>query len=108
MNLPLTNTDGSVIGQDSTMMILFLLALKRGNLPRPRVHVEMHEIALKGWDIMDQCQVIPIGMLEQFPSPHGTETQPTDGFFFPLSSSSAVRFLVTGLFCCDHLRLFDA
>ena len=104
INLPITNSDGSVVGQDSAMMVLFSLTL----LPlTPEVRgavfgtlsqllsvdgsnkeqaADMRTAALKGWEHLEACQIIPIRKLEQYPSTVLPGTHTTAGIAFPLSS----------------------
>ena len=110
INLPIKNPDGSVVGQDSAMMVLFYLAL----LPlTPKVRgavfgtlsqllsidgcnkeeaADMRSAALKGWEHLEASQIIPISMLEQYPSAQQPGSQTTTGLDFPLSSTAVVRY----------------
>lgn len=112
MNIPIFNPDKSVVGQDSAMMILFRLSL----LPLRPEHrgavfgtlatllsiegltegesAEMRKVAFGAWELLEQCQIIPIRLLEQYPSPQEAGGQNSTSLLFPLSSTTAVRFLV--------------
>jgi len=110
INLPIKNPDGSVVGQDSAMMVLFYLAL----LPlTPKVRgavfgtlsqllsidgcskeeaADMRSAALKGWEHLEACQIIPISMLEQYPSAQQPGSETATELSFPLSSTAVVRY----------------
>ena len=109
MNVPIFNPDKSVVGQDSAMMILFRLSL----LPLHPDHrgavfgtlatllsmegstedecAEMRKVAAGAWELLDQCQIIPIRLLEQYPSAQEAGGQNSASLLFPLSSTTAVR-----------------
>lgn len=119
INLPIVNTENAIIGQDSALMILFKLAL----LPlTPDVRgavfgtlssllstdglsgeeaASIHGSALKSWELLESCQIIPISLLEQYPTRSDPVVQDGLGLTFPLSSTSLVRYCCK---CMFHLH----
>ena len=111
MHIPIFNADKSVIGQDSALMVLFRLS----QLPLEPEHrgavfgtlatlisvdgatdeeaAEMRTIAYQAWELLEQCQIIPISLLEQYPSPKELETQNSAALLFPLSLTSVSHFI---------------
>lgn len=110
MNIQVQNSD-KVVGQDSALMILFILSRLRLK-PELRGAVfetlaallsvdgctdeeasEMRAVAAKGWELLEHCQIIPISILEQYQSPREAGAENTTPLLFPLSSTSVVRSL---------------
>jgi hypothetical protein len=110
INLPIRSPDGTeIIGQDSTLMVLFTLAVMplspevRGAVLRTIARLlsvdgasetettDMRKAALKGWDLLEACQIVPINMLEQYPSLQDPNLRSTTGMAFPPSSTALVR-----------------
>lgn len=110
ISLPIQSPDGTeIIGQDSTLMVLFTLAvmpltpevrgsvfgtiaqlisLKGANTEETEI---MEKAARKGWELLEACQVVPISILEQYPSGQGNSTPSSSGLSFPPSSTAMVR-----------------
>lgn len=110
INLPIRSPDGSeIVGQDSALTVLFTLAVMplspevRGAVFRSIARllsvdgasdaetIEMRTVAIKGWELLESCQVVPISMLEQYPSLQDQSLQSTTGLSFPPSSTARVR-----------------
>jgi hypothetical protein len=54
----------------------------------------MREMAVKGWELLEACQVLPIHLLDQYPSLRETDAQNIPGLAFPPSSTALVSFHV--------------
>lgn len=111
--LPIQSSDSSeVIGQDSALGILFALAISplspelrgmvfnaiSGLLSTTGAQKEdittIQECALEAWDLLESYQVLPISMLDQYPTSLGTERKIVNGLAFPPSSTSMVSFRI--------------
>lgn len=113
VNLPIRSADGTeVVGQDSALMVLFTLA---GAPLSPQVRgtvfetiasllhadesnkvekAKMREMAIKGWELLEACQILPIHLLDQYPSLRESDAQNIPGLAFPPSSTALVSFRV--------------
>lgn len=112
INLPIESRDGrDTVGQDSTMAVLFALSVRalsphvRGEVFRTIAALlstdglvgeqlgRIHEVALEAWEKLEDCQIIPISLLEQFASLREPDQQATAPMAFPPLNTSTVRFL---------------
>ena len=109
MKLPVASQEStSFAGDDPVLTILFLLSIApltpmlRGavfstiasllkldgaNLDETKV---IQEQAMKGWDLLDTCRVLPISLLDQYEALPQGAAQITQGLSFPPSSISLV------------------
>lgn len=109
--LPIRASDTSeVLGQDSALVILFTLVatpltsevrgavfntiasllLTDGIQDQEQIQA-LTEAALTAWDLLEDCQVIPIYLLDQFPGVRERELRNISGLSFPPSSTAMVR-----------------
>jgi hypothetical protein len=114
VNLPIQSADGTeVIGQDSALGVLFTLAgaplspqvrgtvfetianLLQADESNKDEKVKMREMAVKGWELLEACQVLPIHLLDQYPSLRESDAQNIPGLAFPPSSTALVSFHLT-------------
>lgn len=113
VNLPIQSADGTeVVGQDSAMMVLFTLAgaplspqvrgtvfetiasLLQADESNKEEKAKMREMAVKGWELLEACQILPIHLLDQYPSLRESDVQNIPGLAFPPSSTALVSFHV--------------
>lgn len=109
VNLPIQSPDGTeVVGQDSALMVLFMLVGVplspdiRGAVFETIANIlqtegssdedcsKMRDVALKGWELLEACQVLPIHLLDQYPSIRESDAQGIPGLAFPPSSTALV------------------
>ena len=57
----------------------------------PEETAVLQKAAMKGWELLEACQVVPISILEQYPSGQETSVQSSSGLSFPPSSTAMVR-----------------
>lgn len=97
-------------GQDSTLMVLFTLAVTalapdvRGKVfctlaellntdsvfLDEQQNKQIQECAGKAWELLEACQILPIHLLEQYSSASPLESQNVTGLAFPPSSTAMV------------------
>ena len=108
-HLPIVESDGETVGQESVLAILFALAVMplspdiRGCVLQTLatlISVEglekdeqenMRLAALKGWELLEEYQFLPINLLQQYPSMHDPSYHGARSMSFPPSSSALVR-----------------
>jgi hypothetical protein len=109
VNLPIQSPDGTeVVGQDSALMVLFTLAgaplspelrgavfetianILQTNGSSKEESDKMREMAIKGWELLEACQILPIHLLDQYPSIREADAQNIPGIAFPPSSTAMV------------------
>lgn len=101
--------DRGMVGQDATLLILFTLAVMplspevRGSVfsaianlvnndgANPQQQLELRKAALEGWEMLEQCQVLPIHRLDQYPSVPEADAHKIPSLSFPPSSTTLVR-----------------
>ena len=110
IHLPVVESDGETVGQESVLSILFMLAVMpispdiRGSVfdaiaallsnegLNKEVQENMRSAAIKGWEILEEYQILPISLLQQYPSTHDPSYHGAPTMSFPPSSSALVRF----------------
>jgi hypothetical protein len=109
VNIPVYSSDGNeTVGQDSALMILFTLATMpvapgiRGAIFSTIASLlnddachegqarRIQDFALQGWETLDACQILPIYLLEQYPTFRDAESKSFPGLAFPPSSTGYV------------------
>ena len=113
IHLPIVEPDGETVGQESVLAILFTLAVMplspdvRGSVFHAistLISVEglekedqenMRLAAIKGWEMLEEFQFLPINLLQQYPSMHDPSYYGVPNMTFPPSSSALVCFAVT-------------
>jgi len=109
VNLPILSSDGAeIVGQDSTLVVLFTLAgmplspatrgavfstiaslLNEDGVGQEET-TKMREMGYKAWELLESCQILPIYLLDQYPSLRETDTRNIPGLGFPPSSTALV------------------
>jgi hypothetical protein len=120
INLPIIESDGEMVGQESVIAILFALAVMplspdiRGAVFQALailISVEgldkdakefVQLAALKGWELIEDYQFLPINMLQQYPSMHDPSHHGSPNMSFPPSSSALVRSVAISLLFHNH------
>jgi hypothetical protein len=97
-----------IMEQDSTLVILFSLAVAplqpeiRGSVfdalatllstgPTDHASSKIRESALTAWQILDQCQILPIYLLDQYSAGIDKDVKNSIGLRFPPASMALVR-----------------
>jgi hypothetical protein len=111
INMPILENDGESVGQVSALNVLFMMAVMplspdiRGSVFHTIAMLlsvkemgvgseeaeNMRKTAVKGWELLEECQIVPISLLEQYPSAHNPSFQGVPNLSFPPSSSALVR-----------------
>jgi hypothetical protein len=111
INLPMQESDGESVGQESALNVLFMMSLMplspdiRGSvfhtismllsvngLPADSVEAEnIRKAAIKGWELLEDYQIVPINLLEQYPRIQNSSHLGARNMSFPPSSSALVR-----------------
>jgi Nuclear pore complex scaffold, nucleoporins 186/192/205 len=103
---------GAAIDQDSTLVVLFSLAVAplpsdlRGAVftalaailtahPSDAAFTKIQASASTAWQILDQCQILPIYLLDQYPSSFEKNSKNYVGLRFPPSSMALVSHTTT-------------
>lgn len=114
IHLPIVESDGETVGQESVLAILFTLAVMplspdiRGSVfhaiakllsiegltKEETENVRLN--AIKGWELLEEHQILPINLLQQYPSMYDPNYHDTPNMSFPPSSSALVRFACPG------------
>jgi hypothetical protein len=110
--LPIIEADGETVGQQSVVAVLYTLSVMpltpdvRGTVFHTISKLlsveglineavdEMRNSAEKGWGLLEECQIIPINVLQQFQTMHDPTFSGAASISFPPSSSALVRYHV--------------
>jgi hypothetical protein len=110
VSLPIIESDGESVGQESVLVVLFTLAVMplspeiRGSVFRAIAMLlsvagcsaeetaKMRNVAANAWELVESCQIVPIGTLEQYHSTQDLSLLGAPKMLFPPSSSALVRF----------------